>query len=75
LPWQGSWLIGAGDSQTLTTGCEPDRLIDAGFTQSEVTSFVSPKWVPQWAMQLKSWRAIGGGRVETGRLTAPSAIR
>jgi hydroxymethylglutaryl-CoA lyase len=26
-----------------------DRLTDAGFTQIEVTSFVSPKWVPQMA--------------------------
>ena len=35
------------------------RLQDAGLTEIEVTSFVSPKWVPQMADNAQEMAAIG----------------
>ena len=39
-----------------------DMLSDCGFERIEVTSFVSPKWVPQLADAAEVMAGIGAGR-------------
>ena len=48
------------------------RLQEAGLKEIEVTSFVSPKWVPQMADNRRSWPASSARAVSATRCSRPT---
>ena len=48
------------------------RLQEAGLKEIEVTSFVSPKWVPQWPTTPRSWPVSNAARMCAIRCSPPT---